>query len=209
VSPDKSNPDAPSRGTPRVARENDLSHDSTIHVLERAKNGDDSAARILVGRAVPLLRRWAHGRIPSYSRGYADTDDDVQDAVLQTLKRIKAFEHRSVAALQAYLRESVLNGIRDVIRRTRRRGIPTEPTEDLPDNNPSPLEAAIMKDRSDRFLAALQRLRPADRLAIVWRIELGYSAEEIAKRLGKSTDAARMTINRAVARLAKEMNVNP
>ena len=65
-----------------------------------------------------------------------------------------------------------------------------------------------MKDRSDRFLAALQRLRPADRLAIVWRIELGYSAEEIAKRLGKSTDAARMTINRAVARLAKEMNVS-
>jgi DNA-directed RNA polymerase specialized sigma24 family protein len=41
----------------------------------------------------------------------------------------------------------------------------------------------------------------------VWRIELGYTAEEIATKLGKSKAAAGMTITRAMSRLAKEMNV--
>jgi RNA polymerase sigma factor (sigma-70 family) len=57
------------------------------------------------------------------------------------------------------------------------------------------------------FLEALRKLRPADRQVIVWRIELGYTAREIATKLGKSEGAAGMTITRAMARLAKEMNV--
>jgi RNA polymerase sigma factor (sigma-70 family) len=69
----------------------------------------------------------------------------------------------------------------------------------------SPLERAIHRERLDEFLAALQRLRPADRQAIVWRVELGYSVAEIARRLGKSDAAAAMTVSRALARLAAEM----
>ena len=37
-----------------------------------------------------------------------------------------------------------------------------------------------MREQLDRFLEALRTLRPADRQVIVWRIELGYTAEEIA-----------------------------
>ena len=64
-----------------------------------------------------------------------------------------------------------------------------------------------MQQQIDRFLAALARLRPADRQVIVWRIELGYTADEIAMKLGKSKAAAGMTISRAMTRLAKEMNL--
>jgi RNA polymerase sigma factor (sigma-70 family) len=67
------------------------------------------------------------------------------------------------------------------------------------------LEQAILRERLDEFLAPLQRLRPRDRQAIVWRVELGYSIEEIARRLGKSEAAAAMTVSRALARLAAEM----
>jgi RNA polymerase sigma-70 factor (ECF subfamily) len=184
------------------------SWDSTVQVLERARAGDRSAARILLERALPSLKRWAHGRIPSYGRGPADTEDVVHDAVLQTLKRIDSFEHRTVGALQAYLRESVVNRIRDIVRRVQRRGVPIEPPEDLEDAEPSPLERAIMAERMDRFIDALQRLRPADRQAVVWRMELGYSYEEIANRLGKpSTAAARMAVKRALDRLAKELGI--
>jgi RNA polymerase sigma factor (sigma-70 family) len=83
-----------------------------------------------------------------------------------------------------------------------------EPPETLRDDAPSPLERAIMAERLERFVDALHRLRPAERQAIVWRIELGYSHEEIAQRLGKTTDAARMTVSRAVRRLAKEMGLS-
>ena len=44
----------------------------------------------------------------------------------------------------------------------------------------------------------LRKLRPADRQVIVWRIELGYTADEIATKLGKSKAAAGMTVTRAM-----------
>jgi len=187
----------------------DESWDSTINVLTRARGGDRSAARVLIERALPSLRRWTHGRIPHYGRGPADTEDVVQDAVLQTLRRLEAFEHRHVEGLQAYLRQAVMNRIRDAIRRVRRRGVPLELPDDIQDAARSPLEMLIMRERLDRFLDALQRLRSGDRQVIVWRIELGYSYEEIAQKLGKTAPATRMKVARAISRLAKEMGVAP
>ena len=183
--------------------------ESTTHILARAQAGDRSAAQALIERAIPALRRWSHGRIPTFGRGPADTEDFVQDAVLQALKRIKTFEHRTVAALQAYLRATVVNLIRDVVRRIGRRGVPSELPEDLPDSAHTPLELAIMNEQLDRFVEALRHLRPADRQFIVWRIELGYSFDDIAERLGKSTPATRIAVSRALERLAKELRIEP
>lgn len=194
--------------TPRPP-DDKLSYESTIHVLERAKQGDPSAARTLLERALPPLRRWTRGRLPRHARAGADTEDVVQDAILATLKRVKRFEYRTVGSLQAYLREAVVNRIRDLIRGSRRRGVAVPTEEDLPDSVVSPLERAILRERLDEFLAALQRLRPADRQAIVWRVELGYSIDDIARRLGKSRAAAAMTVSRALARLAEQMQVKP
>jgi RNA polymerase sigma-70 factor, ECF subfamily len=182
--------------------------ESTLHVLERARLGDHSAARVLIERALPSLRRWAHGRIPAYGRGPADTEDVVQDAVLRTLKRIEAFEHRTVGALQAYLRQAVVNRIRDVVRQVRRRGVPEELPERLDNGSATPLEIAIMRQRLDGFIDALGRLRPSDRQLIVWRIELGYSSEEIGRRLGKTPEASGMAVKRALDRLAREMAID-
>jgi DNA-directed RNA polymerase specialized sigma24 family protein len=45
-----------------------------------------------------------------------------------------------------------------------------------------------------------------EREAIIARVELGYSYEELAEALGKPTpDAARKTAHRALVRLAEEM----
>ncbi len=116
--PQKREPSGPAGG-PNA----DFSCDSTIQVLERARGGDRSAARILIERAVPRLRRWTRGRLPGYARAGDDTEDVVQDAILGTLKRVEVFEHRTVGALQAYLLESVFNRIRDLIRGSQRLGI--------------------------------------------------------------------------------------
>jgi RNA polymerase sigma-70 factor (ECF subfamily) len=185
----------------------DLSCDSTVEILKRAQAGDRSAALHLIERAAPAVTRWARGRIPQSARNDADTEDVVQDAVLRTLKGLKNFQHRTVGGLQAYLRTSVINRIRDLIRASGRRGFPQTLDEEVRDSRPSPLEAAIMREKLDRFLEALQRLKPADRQVVVWRVELGYSVDEIASRLGKSKAAAGMTVTRAMARLGKELNV--
>lgn len=58
-----------------------------------------------------------------------------------------------------------------------------------------------------RYEAALARLEPEEREAIVGRIELGCPYAELAEALGKpSADAARMTVSRALLRLAEEMS---
>jgi RNA polymerase sigma-70 factor, ECF subfamily len=188
--------------------DDDPSHESTIHVLERAKRGDRTAARVLLERSLPLLRRWSRRRLPTYARAGFDTEDVVQDAVLGVLKHIERFEHRTVGALQAYLREAVINRIRDLIRGSRRRGTAVELEAEPVSSRPSPLEHAIMRERLDDFLAALQRLRPVDRQAVVWRVELGYSVAEIARRMGKTEAAAAMTVSRALTRLASEMGMD-
>jgi RNA polymerase sigma-70 factor, ECF subfamily len=186
----------------------DQTFDSTFEILTRAQGGDRAAALILIERAAPAVRRWARGRLPQSARNDADTEDVVQDAVLRTLKGLERFQHRTVGGLQAYLRTSVINRIRDLMRSRARRGVTEELGEELHDSTPSPLESAIMREGLDRFLEALQRLRPADRQLIVWRVELGYTVDEIATRLGKSKAAAGMSVTRAMARLAKELDVD-
>jgi len=59
----------------------------------------------------------------------------------------------------------------------------------------------------ERYEAALQRLRPADRGAVIARAELGLTWPEVADALAKSTvSEARMTVSRALIRLAREMS---
>lgn len=132
----------------------------------------------------------------------------MQDAVLNTLKRIAGFEHRTVGALHAYLRQAVINRIYDVVHRVRRRGVPAEMPEQLTDAGPSPLEAAIRRERIERFVDGLQQLRPVDRQVIIGRLGMGYSHDEIASRLGKSAAASRMAVIRALTRLAAATGVS-
>lgn len=189
--------------------DSDPAFDSTLDVLERAREGNGEAARVLIERTVGPLRRWARGRLPHYARAGANTEDVVQDAVLRALARVEHFEHRSVDGMQKYLRESVRNRIRDEVRRVSRRGVGEELPESLHDGGYSPLEELILKERSERYLAALRTLKPSDRMAIIFRLEHRHSFEEIAQKLGKaSPDAARMTVSRAVKRLAAAIGLD-
>ena len=63
-----SRPSAASEPTTPDAAPEDAVSDSTLHVLERAQDGDELAATILIERALPSVRRWARGRLPRYAR---------------------------------------------------------------------------------------------------------------------------------------------
>jgi RNA polymerase sigma-70 factor (ECF subfamily) len=154
---------------------------------------------------LPPLHRWAHGRIPRWARNAVDTADVVQDTVLQTLRNLGSFEPQREGALLGYLRRSLLNRIRDRFRYAARH--PTKELSDTsPDSGASPLEFAIEEEDRRRYEAALNRLTPSDRDAIVGRIELGYSYEQLALILKKPTPgAARVAIRRALLRLSDEM----
>ena len=180
--------------------------ETTFRLLERARAGDREALEVLFARCVPLLRRWARGRLPRWARDAADTQDLVQETVLQTFKRIESFEPRREGALQAYMRQAVMNRIRDELRRFERRPETAELDTETAYAGPSPLEEAIGVEATDRYERALSRLRPEDREAIIARVEMGYDYEELAAALDKPTpDAARKATQRALLRLAAEM----
>jgi RNA polymerase sigma-70 factor, ECF subfamily len=144
--------------------------------------------------------------LPRWSRDLMDTDDLVQETVVRAVKRIDQFESRHEGALQAYLRQAIVNRIRDEVRRAKRSPAPVELDEHAAAPDASPLEAAIGGEALERYEAALTRLRPEEREAIIARVEMDGSYRDVAVALGKpSADAARMAVSRALLRLAQEM----
>jgi RNA polymerase sigma-70 factor (ECF subfamily) len=179
---------------------------STLSLLTRAREGDRSALDELFARYLPNLRRWARGRLPAWARDLADTQDLVQDALLETFKHVDGFEHRGQGALQAYLRQAILNRIRNELKRAGRRPAATDLDPELADLNQSPLEAAIGAEAIARYDAALLRLSEDDRELVVARLELDLSYADVADATGRPTaNAARMAVSRALVRLAEEM----
>jgi RNA polymerase sigma-70 factor (ECF subfamily) len=184
----------------------DSEPESTFSLLERARAGDRHAIELLVERHRRPLQRWASGRLPRWARGMVETQDLVQETLFQTFRKIEAFRPERVGALQAYLRQAVLNRIRDELRRAGRRPAADTLDEEHVDPGPSPLEEAIGREATERYEAALAALRPEEREAIIGRIELGYTYDELAEALGKpSGDAARKAAERALVRLVEEM----
>jgi DNA-directed RNA polymerase specialized sigma24 family protein len=110
--------------------------------------------------------------------------------------------------MQAYLVQCVINRIRDEVRRVSRRGLTQELPEQTPSADRSPLELAIAAQAYDRYRDALKALKPRDRQIAVVRIELQWTAEEIAEHFHfRTRDGARMATGRALERLAAELNI--
>ncbi len=180
--------------------------ESTLHLIQRARSGDQQAIDRLFARHVRPLQRWASGRLPKWARDVADTDDLVQETLLQTFKRIEQFEVRGIGALNAYLRQAILNRIREELRRKGRRPDSTDLTGEEVETSLSPLEQAIGSETVERYERALSRLRAEEQDVIIGRVELGYTYEELAEAVGRPTaDAARKAAQRALVRLVEEM----
>ena len=188
----------------------ETSTSSSQELLERARKGDSGALNRLFERYLPRLHRWAHRRVPTWARDAADTADLVQDTVFHTLRRLDSFKPQRDGALLGYLRRSLVNRVHDQFRRASRRP-QVDPLADgleerVSNDEASPLDLVIGHDDRRRYEAALKRLRPIDRRAIVTSIELGYNYEQLALVLNKpSGPAARLAVRRALLRLGDEM----
>ena len=179
--------------------------ESSFALLLRAKSGDEQARDELFARYLPRLRRWAHGRLPAHSRSLLNTDDLAQDVLCRAIMALEKFDPRHEGAFQGFLRQIMVNRVRDEVRTARRR-----PTHELLEDahfagDPSPIELAIGREAFERYEAALERQKPHERELVVAR-ELDFSNDEIAILFNKpSSAAARVAVGRALVRLAEEM----
>lgn len=185
-----------------------MKHDTetSLDLIHRARAGDPAALDALIDRYRPRLVRWATGRLPPAARGMAETQDLVQETLVQAFKRIGSIEIRGEGALQAYLRQVLLNAIRMEIRRVSRRPVAGELESAIPSADSSPLEIAIGAEALERYDRALAALTQEDRELIIAHVEFSFSHQELAHAFDKpSANAARMALQRALARLASEM----
>ncbi|WP_406284255.1 SigE family RNA polymerase sigma factor [Embleya sp. NBC_00896] len=102
----------------------------------------------------------------------------------------------------AYLRTSVVNLSRSVLRRRRTARAYVPPHE--PDAS-SPEEAAVLSDEHMRVLAALKRLAPRQREVLVLRYWSELSETQMADVLGLSRGTIKSTASRALDALEKIM----
>jgi RNA polymerase sigma-70 factor (ECF subfamily) len=178
--------------------------DSLDELLQAVRRGDDRAREALYERFLPRLRRWASRRLPAYARDLVDTDDLTQDVMVQTLGKLEELERYGMVS---YLRRALLNRIRDELRRVGRKPPPDPVSFDRTvADEPSPLELAIGAEAAERYEKALETLSTREREAVLLRLEMGFSYQEIAEALDwNSANSARMAVTRAVKRLAVEL----
>jgi RNA polymerase sigma-70 factor, ECF subfamily len=181
--------------------------ESSLQLVIRAKAGDQMAMELLCSRYLRRLQAWAHGRLPAWARGAADTQDLAQDTLSRVVQKLAAFEPKHDGAFEGYVFRAMINRVLDEIRKAQRRpqGDPLDPQRSSAD--PSPFDLAVGAELRARYDAALLRLADTDREAIVARIELELSWPEVTEALGKpSVPAAQMTVSRALVKLAREMS---
>jgi len=177
----------------------------TVELVERARSGDTRALEALLTRYRPRLERWASGRLPSYARSLLDTGDLVQEILVKVFEKLDVFDISRPGGFQAYVRQAILNRIKDQVRWARRRP-GSEVPEHLTDRAPSPLEQVIGTDVLERYERGMAGLNEDEQRLIHLRVELALGYDEIAAITERATfDAARIATRRALQKLAEIM----
>jgi RNA polymerase sigma-70 factor, ECF subfamily len=178
----------------------------TEELLRNIREGSREAEHALCARCLPLLRRWAHGRLPHAARDVSDTDDLVQVTLMRALRHLEEFDSSGSGSFLAYLRQILLNEVRVELRKHRRRGVRLD-IDDVPlgDEGDSVVENLVGRERLVAYERALGALERHQQEAIVMRLEFGMSYQEMALETGSTPDAVRMTVSRALKAMARQL----
>jgi RNA polymerase sigma-70 factor (sigma-E family) len=141
-------------------------------------------------------RYWPLVRLASLLVGdVATAEDVVQDSFLAMHANWRRL--RDIDKASAYLRQCVINRSRSVLRHRRvcDRNVTRQPSA------PSAEEGAIELFERSAVVAALRRLSPRQRQALVLRYYAGLSEAQIASTMGISRGAVKAHVFRAMAAL--------
>jgi RNA polymerase sigma-70 factor (sigma-E family) len=131
----------------------------------------------------------------------ASAEDVVQDAFAGLVKAWDRLDSES--ALRAYLRTSVVNASRSMLRRRRtaRNYVPP-----LRPDEPGADEAVVLSEEHAAVIVALGTLSPRQREVLVLRHWSGLSEAEVAETLGISTGTVKSTASRGLTALRAAMS---
>jgi RNA polymerase sigma-70 factor (ECF subfamily) len=193
-------------------------HDLHAHLLA-AKSGLSDAAGSLLERYRDYLLLIANAETPSDIRAKVGASDLVQQSIAEAWQSLDQFNGNTEGELRAWLRNILLNNVRDTTRgfcftakRETAREIPLSPNDSsdawggaIASADPSPSKLAAANEELALVREALGRL-PNHYAQVIRLRNLEYLGfEEIAARMDLGRDQARKLWERAVRRLAREL----
>lgn len=184
----------------------DLAETTTL--LREARAGSPEALDRLLGRYAGKLLTYIRARLGRGLRSRVDSHDVLNESLLKAFLNLEHFEGRDGGSLMAWLARIAEREILDLaefhgrLRRDARREQPLAAGHDeLAARLRSATSRIALQDELERVLRALDTLDEAQRQVIVLRKLEELSFAEIAERLGKSPDACRMLLARAMTAL--------
>jgi len=196
---------------------------STQALLQLVQIGDKEALNELYSRYLVRVLAAVRARLGAELRGKLESWDVVQDALLASLKNVQSFNQSSEGAFLFWLTKVVENRIRDQLdhfraeKRDHRlekplagpRSADSSAPLDIPESSavPTPSKVLILSEDLARLEKAMDQLPEESReLIVAVKIE-GRTYDEIAQTLGKSPDAVRMQVKRALLALTNAFRV--
>ena len=180
--------------------------------IEQAKAGSPEALNRLYERSAGRLLAFIRLRLGRDLRARLESRDILQATLLKSLEHLdelKAGETRSVMAWLARIAEHEIRDCADFHHRQRRdaaRELPLDDEAPLPALTRSALSRVILDEQATRLEEAMDGLTPAHREIILLRKFEELSFAEIGRRLGKTEDACRMLLARAMTALTLQMS---
>ena len=190
----------------------------TQHLVTLAREGNETAlnqlCRVYAARVLWLVRL----RMGKELRSKLESMDVVQDVLIYALRDLGDFTYKTEGDFVRWLSGVVENRLRDNLDKlhANKRDIRKEvrlnsdriATEDSYVGAAEPIDtktpSAIMSKSEDfdRLAKAIDTLKPEYREVIVLTKIEGLSYQEIGDKLGKSADAVRMLVSRAMGALS-------
>lgn len=203
---------------PQPDPEEDLS--DSLDLVRHAQEGELAAFGELFARYYPRVRALVRQRLDQGLRRDMDSDDLLQEAMLDAIRGFERFELRSRAELIGWFARIVENRMRSAGRhqhaakRDRDKEVSLRFVAEYLEQSsagfqpeadtPGPQQLATEREELERLQACLDRLEPDQRRVLLLRHRHNLSWGAIAHELGRSSaDSARMHYTRARIALQK------
>ena len=181
-------------------------------LLEQAKAGSPEALNRLYERCAGRLLALIRLRLGKDLRSRLESRDILQATLLKSLEHLSDLNGNETRSLMAWLARIAEHEIRDCAdfhhrqRRDAARESALDDAAPLPALTRSALSRVILNEQAAQLETALESLSETHREVIVLRKFEELSFAEIATRLGKSEDACRMLLARAMTALTLRMS---
>lgn len=189
-----------------------MERSETTMLLRSARRGSDEALNTLFDRCAGRLLALIRLRLDRKLRDRLESRDILNATLLKAFQRIDTFEKESSVSLMGWLARIAENEIRDQRdyhgrqRRDAAREVAIEQGHDILEGRiRSQTSRLVLNEELERLERSLDMLEEAHREVILLRKLEELSFTEIGARMGRTPDACRMLLARAMATLTMQM----